>query len=190
MLKKFVDGLVFGAGFAISFMAILLVSINWVSTAMIECQIEESVSNLDAERCQKEIPEKFKDQLKESKNEGKLFHKLPLEEKIERASVIALVRYEDTSGPKVRAVIDEFFKKTPSSKIYYDVGDEYTYGNYYPEDGVERGDGLVVFFTGSPATMTYLTTYDDSRVLGLSNIPINLLKKKIKNSIDHKKRSN
>lgn len=186
MLKKFVNGLVFGAGFAISLVGILLVSINWVSTAMIECQIDENVSNLDEERCQEEIPEKFKDQLKEGKNEGKLFHKLPLEEKIEQASVIALVRYEDTSGPKVRAVIDEFLKKNPSSKIHYDVEDEYTYGSYYPEDGVERGDGLVVFFTGSPATMKYSTTYDDSRVLGLSNIPINLLKKKIKSSIDYK----
>lgn len=189
-MKKFVDGLLFGAGFAISFVAILLVSNNWISTAMIECQIEESVSNMDAERCQEEITEKFKDQLKESKNEGKLFHKLPLEEKIERASVIALVRYEDRSGPKVRAVIDEFLKKTPSSKIHYDVGDEYTYGNYYPKDGLERGDGLVVFFTDSPATMTYSTTYDNSRILGLSNIPINLLKNKIKNYIDYKKRSN
>ncbi len=71
-------------------------------------------------------------------------------------------------------------KKEPGTIIYYKVGDEYPGASYYPKDGINRGEGVIIFFTGSPATMKMSVTFSDGRIHGLNDIPIELFKKKCK----------
>ena len=88
--------------------------------------------------------------------------------------------YEPSSDGKMKAIIKEFLKKKPGTIIYYQVGDEYPAASYYPQEGIEHGDGVIIFFTGSPAKMKMSVTFSDGRICGLSDIPIDLFKKKCK----------
>lgn len=109
---------------------------------------------------------------------GKPFYELGIDEQIKRASVIALARYERASDGEMKAVIKEFLKKEPNVQIYYKVGDEYAPSSYYPGGKTVYGDGVVIFFTGSPATMQLSMTYSGDRIHGLGDIPIELFKEK------------
>src|SRR5688572_25529893 len=106
------------------------------------------------------------------------FHELPLEEQIRAASVIALVRYEPASGGKVKAVIKEFLKKDPGVELHYNIGDEYAHASHYAGGGSDHGDGVIVFFVGSPAEMRMSTTYSGDRIRGLGDIPLELFREK------------
>jgi hypothetical protein len=109
---------------------------------------------------------------------GKQFHELELEDQIRRASIIALARYERDPDGKMKAIISEFLKKEPNVTIYYDIGDEYPSASYYPKVNTNYGDGMVMFFTGSPATMRMSMTYFGDRVHSLGDLPIELLRQK------------
>lgn len=103
---------------------------------------------------------------------------MSIEQQIEASSVIALARFEEAPDGEMKAVIEEVLKKTPGTTFRYDVGDEYPQASRYPRDGTDYGDGIVIFFTGSPATMSMLTTISDDRISGLGDIPVQLFKQK------------
>jgi hypothetical protein len=110
--------------------------------------------------------------------EGQSFHELPMEEQIKRASVIALARYEPGEDGKMKAVIREFLKMAPDTVIHYKVGDEFASGSFYPSPERHYGDGMVIFFVGSPASMRLSMTYSGDRIHGLGDIPVELFRKK------------
>lgn len=83
------------------------------------------------------------------------FFKAPVEEKIERASVIALISFEESQDGTTRAYVSKILKRTPGTMFNYEVGDDYQSERY--NDGRER-TGVLVFFVGSPARMVYSTT--------------------------------
>ena len=109
---------------------------------------------------------------------GKQFHELGIDEQIKKASVIALARYERASDGQMKAIVKEFPKKEPDVQLYYSVGDEYRPSSYYPREKTHYGDGVVIFFAGSPATMRMSMTYSGDRIHGLGDIPIELFRKK------------
>lgn len=169
MLKRFVDGLVFGTGFAV---AIIVVAVT-----------AASVLSPISFRSTEEPPRPAKSPTSPNarfEKPGLQFHDLPLEEQIARASVIALARYEPAADGKMKAVIREFLKKDPNTIIYYGVGDEYPSASFYPNVGRNNGEGVIIFFVGSPADMRLSVTYDGDRIRGLSDIPLELFKNKCK----------
>lgn len=179
MLKKFTEGLVFGGGFGISFLALWYVAAYVITPMFVGSQIEQManrhLSDLDA-KTQSSIsgsPETFRDS-------GPPFHELKLEEQIKKSSVIALAKYELSPDGKMKAIIKEFLKKEPGVTFYYNVGDEYASSSYYPEDKISYGDGLVIFFVGSPATMRMSMSYEGDRIRSLGDLPLELLKRKCK----------
>lgn len=111
------------------------------------------------------------------------FHELELSEQIKQSSVIALLKYEQATDGKRHAVIKEFLKKSPGTEIYYAVGDEYKHSSYYPNAGTNYGDGLVIFFVGSPAQMRLSMSFEGDRIRGLGDLPVNLLREKCNESI-------
>ena len=175
MLKKFIDGLVFGSGFAISFLAIWFIG-TYTLTPMLISSVTKSANqklsqegfNIPSEQTAPTIEQQ----------PSKPFHELGVDEQIKNASVIALARFEKSSDGKMRAVIKEFLKKNPGVEIYYNIGDEYPSASYYPNKDRGYGDGVVIFFTGSPANMAMSVTYTGDRISGLSDIPIELFKQK------------
>jgi hypothetical protein len=78
----------------------------------------------------------------------------------------------------MRAIIKDFLKKDPAATFYYDVGEEYANSSYYPKENTRYGDGVIIFFTGSPATMQMSATFSGDRISGLADLPLALLKKK------------
>jgi hypothetical protein len=167
VLRKFVEGIVFGAGFAIAFLAVA-----WIAGAQLLSMVstsggptmgyggwESGISHVDEEP-------------------GLPFHELSIEEQIEKSSVIALARFEPAPDGKIKAVFKEFLKKAPKVTFHYEVGDEYPSASFYPKQGMDRGDGLVAFFVGSPAEMRLSMNYSGDRISGLGDIPLELFRKK------------
>jgi hypothetical protein len=177
MFKKFIEGAVFGFGF------ILIIVLAWFAFSYYFISSSRSPDeNLPSYRINT-TPEglpKPKNQptTEYFEKDGKQFHELSIEEKIQKTSVIALAKYEKADDGKMKAIITEFLKKDPNTEIYYKVGDEYSSSSYYPRDKHDHGDGVVIFFVGSPAEMRSAMSYRGDRITGLSDIPIKLFKEK------------
>ena len=107
------------------------------------------------------------------------FYDLPIEKQIEAASVIAIARYQK-EGEKLKCVISEILKRSPNTDFYFKVGDEYPHCSRYPKSNESYGDGQLMFFVGSPAEFRYSTSFFGDRMSGLGEMPIELLRGKIK----------
>ena len=165
MIRRFVHGLLFGAGFALAFLVVLatgllVVPVTFTSAPRV---VEGPLPSPVAETPRPSKPE---------------FHDLSVDERITQASAIALARYEPAPDGQQKAIITEFLKKEPDTEIYYKVGDEFAMSSYYPKEGESRGDGVVIFFMGSPAEMRMAVGYRGDRIGGLADIPMNLFKEK------------
>jgi len=174
MIKKFTEGLVFGGGFAISFITLWYVAAYLISPMFVSSQFET------AENIQYSNEEPVTTVTERVNSFPKPFYELDLEEKIKQSSVIALAKYETASDGKRKAIIKEFLKKEAGTDIYYNVGDEYAHSSYYPKEDRGYGDGLVIFFTGSPAEMKLSMSYSGDRITGLGDLPVKLLRNKCK----------
>jgi hypothetical protein len=172
VIRKFLEGLVFGAGFTIAVGLVawlglgLLTPVFFARSAPV---ISSGVTTTAPE------PDTF------PQERGPAFHELPLDEQIRQASVIAIARYEPAPDGQMKAVIKEFLKNDPDTTLYYKIGDEYASGSFYPEAGAERGDGIVIFFQGSPAGLTMSMNYSGDRIPGLGDIPMALFREKCAN---------
>ncbi len=171
MGKKFLEGVVFGTGFAIAFIALAWLGVSLLTSAHVS-QGDSTVSFGTSRQPSTPV----------GAESGPPFHELPLEEQIKRASVIALARYEPAPDGRKRAILKEFLKKDPETTIYYKIGDEFTSASFYPAEGSERGDGLVIFFVGSPATMRMSMTFFGDRIPSLGDIPLELFRNKCKDN--------
>ena len=177
MFKKFIEGLMFGGGFTISFVVIWFVAAYFISPMFMASGFEQQVNkhlaglgtktNLSSERTSEILRESTPP-----------FHELTLEDQIKNSSVIALAKYERAPDGKMKAIIKEFLKKEPSVTIYYKIGDEYPSAGLYPKERTSYGDGVVIFFVGSPAIMRMSMTYSGDRIHGLGDLPLELLKEK------------
>jgi hypothetical protein len=106
------------------------------------------------------------------------FSEWPLDKQIERASVIAVAKWQRANGT-LKCVISEILKKTPNTTFYYKVGDEYQPANHAVRDDISYGDGQIMFFIGSPATFRFSTTYANNRIGGMGDMPISELREAI-----------
>lgn len=172
MFRKFIDGLVFGSGFAIAFLVVAYVVVNIafrLGTPLVGNPGQDIVLPpvTPALKVEPEIP----------------FHELSIDDQIKASSVIAMAKYKKSSEGRIHAVITEFLKKDPATTIYYKIGDEYPDASYYPSDGAVRGEGAIIFFVGSPASMRMSVSYDGDRIHGLGDIPIELFKQKCDKSV-------
>lgn len=181
MLKKFTDGLMFGGGFTISFIVLWYLAAYIITPMFLGSRIEQ-VANKHLSELNDRKPPSISRGPQEFREPGIPFHELKLEEKIKKASVIALAKYESSHDGKMKAIIKEFLKKQSDATIYYNIGDEYTSSSYYPKDKTSYGDGLVIFFTGSPARMSMSMSYSGDRIRGLGDLPVELFRKKCKES--------
>jgi len=178
MLKKFVEGLLFGGGFAISFVTIWYLAAFVVSPMLVTSKMERVDNQPLSERSDQVRPTVSGSE--SAREPGKPFHELDIDERIKRSSVIALARYERAPDGKMRAIIKEFLKKEPNVTIYYNIGDEYPSASYYPKERTSYGDGVVIFFVGSPAMMRMSMTYTGDRIGSLGDLPMELFRKKCK----------
>lgn len=166
MLRKFIEGLVFGAGFAIAVIIIGLVGASAMFSMRPSSRWSASYS----------VP--MNDTHGTDEGDGRPFYELPIEEQIEEASVIAVARFEPAEDGRRKAVMTELLKRKEGTTFHYDVGDEYSPASYYPKEGMSYGDGIVIFFEGSPAMMRRSMTYSGDRIGGLGDMPLKLFRDK------------
>ena len=72
------------------------------------------------------------------------FHELGIEVQIKAASEIASVEFKANADGRMRAVILEFLKKNPRTRMQHAVGDEYPTSNCYLTEGHRHGDCAVI----------------------------------------------
>jgi len=106
------------------------------------------------------------------------FHDLPIDKQVASASVIAIARYQK-DGEKLKCVVSEILKQAPDTDFFFKVGDEYPSCSRYPKSNELYGDGVLMFFVGSPAEFRYSTSFSGDRLVGLGEMPIDLLRRKI-----------
>lgn len=166
MVRKLLEGLVFGAGSAVAF-----VIVGWLAVTLLftsDFGPKEGVSY------------SLNPPVGADPGYVSNFGELSIEEKIEKSTVIALARFEPSADGRVKAVFSEFLKRNPDTEFYYKIGDEYPSAAYYPKEHVNYGDGLVIFFVGSPARDQMSMSYSGNRIRGLADIPIELFRDKCK----------
>lgn len=164
MGKKFLEGVTFGAGFGLAFVLIIWLGFSFfVSKAPDRSDVSFSTSKPTEKSAEKAGPQ---------------FHELTIEEQIKKSSVIALARYETAPDGKKKAILKEFLKNEPGTTIYYNIGDEYPEGSYYPTESRGNHKNLIIFFTGSPASMKMSTTFSGDRIRSLGDIPLELFRSK------------
>ena len=168
MLKKFWSGFVFGAGFSV---AVALAA--WLMIQVSSMRSDGSPVYFGSAPALRESG-----QQEVIGTQYPLLHDLPIEQRVERASVIIVTKFESAADGRKKAVVAEILKQAPGTRFNYKVGDEYPAASYYPREGVDRGDGSVVFFEGVPAEMRYSSTYRDGRISGLGDIPLELFRDK------------
>lgn len=138
-LKRFTEGLLFGAGFAISFTVVWYVAAYVIFPATVGPKIEKEANKQLSEYNSKVVPPEVRREMERP------FHEMGPEESIAAASAIALAKYEPAPDGRMKAVVTEFLKKELDAKVPYDIGDEYSSGSYYPKENVSRGEALLLF---------------------------------------------
>ena len=179
MFKKFTEGLVFGGGFGISFILLWYIAAYLVYPMFVGPQIEKTGSE-QLSGIESQLPSSKSGRTEITRKTGKPFYELGLEDQIKQASIIAIAKYEKSPDGKMKTIVKEFLKKEPGTTIYYKIGDEYPGSSYYPKENTMYGDGVVIFFTGSPATMKMSMSYSGDRIQSLGDIPIELFRQECK----------
>jgi hypothetical protein len=176
-MKRFLDGLIFGAGFGLAFLVIAYIGFSLIIVpGMIENQGFESSRTVNEP--DQYAPSEATAIPSNDERELLPFSDLGMEDQIEHASVIALAEFQPAADGKMLAVITDILKKEDGVIFYYQVGDELVGSSYYPRDKVLHGDGLVAFFTGSPASMRMSMTYHGERIGGLGDMPLKLFRER------------
>ena len=94
-----------------------------------------------------------------------------IDRKVKEASVILLTKWEE-SDEKLKCIITEILKMKPETVFYYKVGQEFSTHSIYPRENTSYGEGMVMFLTGSPASMRYSTTLMQGRIRGFGDMPL------------------
>jgi hypothetical protein len=90
-------------------------------------------------------------------------------QRIGAATVIALAEWQK-SGASLRCVISEIVKQAPNTDFYYKAGDEFQPGSRRVHGNADFGDGVVLFFTGSPATFEMSVAHRGGRITGMGDM--------------------
>jgi hypothetical protein len=164
---KFIEGITFGAGFGLAFFVVAW-ALAWLVGGADRLKNGVTLYSSSTSVSSTSPPAE----------EAMGGFDIPVEERIKKASFIALARFEPSPDGRQRAIIKEFLKETPGALIHYKVGDEYAPGSFYPQAGQERGDGVVVFFVGSPASMRFSSNYHGDRIGTFGDMPLDLFRRK------------
>ena len=136
-MKRFWDGLIFGAGFSMAFTIISYLNMTFLFPLTMNYgygaeQAKESFISSESEESVK-------------------FHELSFEDKLKNASALLITRYEKRDNGKTVAIVDQIYLSSPDVKIYFKVGDEYPDGSFYPEKNTRYGEGALVLLVNTPA---------------------------------------
>lgn len=181
MFNKFKEGLVFGAGFSVAFIIITYAANFAISPTLLNYNLKQ-LKVPPSFHMTHAAPDSSVNSSQPSTEYQRPFHELLPDEQIQSATAIVRATYEKQPDGRMAATIKEFLKKKEGVTIHYEVGDEYADASYYPSERKGYGDGVIIFFVGSPAAMQSAMTYSGNRILGLGNMPMDLFRSKCRES--------
>lgn len=169
MLKKFISGLVFGLGFAISVIVVFLLSLTFLAPMFFQTHPDSaglsSSSTVTDKNSKAEID----------------FNSLSVESKIENSSAIIITEIGKDSTGEYKAKVADILKLKDGVSLYYKKGDIYNdhtdYKKYYPDES-SIPKGFIIFMSGNPAQMRYAVSYSGDRIHSLGDITMDLFKEK------------
>lgn len=168
MLQKFKEGLVFGLGFGISFIALSYMFAYLLFPIFVEPQLENSISNVTSN-------------IKPSSFESiESWNSLSANKKIEKSSAVIIIRYKPTDEGLMTAYVAEIHKKDASVEVSSKIGDRREHSDFYARGmGMDR-NGSVVFLTGSLAKERSTLYLYDNRLAGAGDMPLEILTRNFK----------
>lgn len=163
MIQKFKEGLVFGLGFGISFIALSYIFAYLLFPIFVEPQIENSISNVTSN-------------IKPSNFESiESWNSLSPNEMIKKSSALIVIRYKPMDEDLMTAYIAEIYKKDASVEVSSKIGDRRENSDFYARGmGMDR-NGSVVLLTGSPAKERSTLYLYDNRLAGAGDMPLEVL---------------
>jgi len=159
MLKKLLQGFIFGAGFTIGSIAVIAV-VGVVSSKFTFTPIEST----DAEEAS------YQDQAN--------WRKLTLSKKMPEISGLALVRFKDGEDSLKKAYVEKILTKENSIKLPLEVGDRVEKEDYYPSAGSSSRNGVLLIFTGMPTRKIESAYMYEDKLIGHGDMPLEIFLKK------------
>ena len=164
MIRKFLGGLAFGAGIAVAFAIVGWCVLSlWTHVSLGPPHLTASGGPAGTQVMDDSAPQ---------------FDKLSLDEKIKKASVITLARYEHSPDGKLKAVFKEFLKKAPDTD-FYDT-DQAQGSDLAKFGGVAEGDTLIAFYVGSPAAFAESISFTGEHLSMYGDMPLEMFRQKCK----------
>ena len=175
MVKKFLDGLAFGAGFGISIVAIWVLA-SWVGSQLVSPPVFSDTASPSAELRDQDVGSAVEDSAIAF---AERTSSLSLEERISEANEIALVKYEESDDGLMRAIVSEVLKQDPDSELGLDVGEEFFRMSFYPDPNERRADAEILVLADPSAKSWPSMSIYGTRIPSLGNMPLDLFREKI-----------
>lgn len=166
MLRKFLSGAIIGTGFSIAALCLYTAWMIYVLPPLINQNFTSDLVVTDSPKNVQNIAN--------TPN----FHELSVDEKIELATAIIILKFEEGASGNYKSIVEDILKKEDDVELYYKVGEVYEDDSHYKISDDFVPTRAIVFMQGNPATMRFSTTFDGERIRGLGGISLALLKKK------------
>lgn len=154
MIKLFVKGLIFGAGFAVALVAVFIIFSQYQISSFTPPE-GGSVSY-------------------ETMNE---WGDLSIAERVEKSSVVALIRFNKEPDKLNSAYVAQILKKAPSTKIDIGVGQRMEESDFYSNEGSRDRNGVIAFYTEHSSHARGKAYLYDDRLVGSGDMPLKVFLK-------------
>ena len=152
MIKKLLQGFVFGIGFTVAVMVVNISDISFTSEPKVISSGESATYKEKAD-----------------------WRELNLPNKIEKTSGLALLRFNEGEDKHMEAYVEKVFTNDKSMKLPLEIGQRVESSDYYAQGGYSNNrNGVLLIYSSNPLKeMEGAYLYDD-RLVGLQDMPLNL----------------
>lgn len=154
MLKTFSKGLAFGVGFAIALVAVFAIVSLFDFSQSVESNTVRSMEGINR------------------------WNELTINEKIDRSSAVALVRFKSEPEGLNAAYIDSIVTKDSSVKLDIDSGDRLEELDFYSSGHGNDRNGELLFFVGSTGQRRDRAFLYDDRLIAAGDMPLEIFLRK------------
>ncbi len=182
-MKRFKDGLLFGAGFGISFLLLSYLA-AYILYPLLPTRLVSNEYPDSRARSSETTTEESRTPNDKNPSPGLAYHELPFDAQIDQAIAIVITKYEKGPDGLYKAMVVEYLKGAPTKEFPYKVGDEMTSQSYYAKIAESKGDGSVVFYIGRPDISQMSFQYDGTTLSSFGNMPLEVLRKKCEKGPD------
>jgi hypothetical protein len=94
-----------------------------------------------------------------------------IERRVRAASVIVETTWRLEDG-RQKCIISQILKQRQGATVYFTVGEEYKAASRVVREGVDYGEGQILFFKGFPPILESAVVYSDGRLMAFGEMPL------------------